>query len=151
MSFFVYILQCSDTSYYTGHTDNLEKRLAEHTQGTLPSCYTFNRRPLQLVFQQPFVTREEALAAEQQIKGWSRAKKEAMMRGDWQEVSMLARNRANSVRPERVEGQTEIMPPNRPEIPVRPEPVEGRIGSALRQAQSERWYRPMNKPGESGA
>jgi len=91
MSFFVYILKCSDGSYYTGHTDNLEKRLAEHTQGTLPSCYTFNRCPVQLVFQQSFGSREEALAAERQIKGWSRAKKEAMMRSDWEEVSRLAR------------------------------------------------------------
>lgn len=90
MPFFVYILQCSDTSYYTGHTDNLDKRLAEHAQGTLPSCYTYKRRPVQLVFRQSFGSREESLAAERQIKGWSRAKKEAMMRGDWQEVSRLA-------------------------------------------------------------
>jgi predicted GIY-YIG superfamily endonuclease len=104
MPFFVYILKCSDASYYTGQTDNLDKRLAEHAQGTLPSCYTFNRRPVQLVFHQSFGTREEALAAEQQIKGWSRAKKQAMMRGAWQEVSRLARNRPNPVRPEPVEG-----------------------------------------------
>ena len=104
MPFFVYILHCSDTSYYTGHTDNLDKRLAEHTQGTLPSCYTFKRRPVQLVFNQSFSSREEALAAERQIKGWSRAKKEAMMRGDWQEVSRMARTAgsrpsASSLRP----------------------------------------------------
>lgn len=128
MPFFVYILKCSDTSYYTGHTDNLEKRLAEHAQGTHPSCYTFNRRPVHLVFQQPFGTREEALAAERQIKGWSRAKKEAMMRGDWQEVSKLASTRA---------------------ISVRPEPVEGRTGNALRQAQGE-WRRSPMKVEEFG-
>ncbi len=93
MAFHVYILKCSDESYYTGHTDNLEKRLAEHIQGVITSCYTFKRRPVQLVYNETFGTREEALAAEQQIKGWSRAKKEAMMRGDWAEVSRLARSK----------------------------------------------------------
>jgi len=90
MAFFVYILRCSDGSYYTGHSDNLEKRIHEHQSGAISSCYTFKRRPLQLVFSQDFPTREEALSAEQQIKGWSRKKKEAMMRGDWAEVSRLA-------------------------------------------------------------
>jgi len=103
MAFFVYILQCADDSYYTGHTDNLEKRIAEHHAGAITSCYTYKRRPLQLVFAQDFPTREEALASEQQIKGWSRKKKEAMMRGDWAEVSRLAKS--NTVRPELVEGQ----------------------------------------------
>ena len=91
MAFHVYILKCADESYYTGHSDNLEKRVAEHMAGAIPSCYTFKRRPVQLVFTQSFTTRDEALAAEQQNKGWSRAKKEAMMRGDWAEVSRLAK------------------------------------------------------------
>ena len=92
MAFYVYILKCSDKSYYTGHTDNLEKRLAEHINGEITSCYTFKRRPVQLVYNETFGTREEALSAEQKIKGWSRAKKEAMMCGDWAEVSRLARS-----------------------------------------------------------
>ncbi len=103
MAFWVYILQCADDSYYTGHSDNLEKRIAEHHAGAITSCYTYKRRPLQLVFSQDFPTREEALASEQQIKGWSRKKKEAMMRGDWAEVSRLAKS--PTVRPEPVEGQ----------------------------------------------
>jgi putative endonuclease len=94
MSFWVYILRCADGSYYTGHTDNLEKRIAEHHAGAISNCYTFKRRPLQLAFSQDFPTREEALASEQQIKGWSRKKKEAMMRGDWAEVSRLAKSKA---------------------------------------------------------
>ena len=93
MSFWVYILRCADNSYYTGHTDNLEKRLAEHHSGELP-CYTQTRRPVSLVFLQEYPTRKEALASEQQIKGWSRKKKEAMMRGDWVEVSRLAKSRS---------------------------------------------------------
>ena len=103
MTFWVYILRCADDSYYTGHTDNLEKRIAEHHAGTITSCYTYKRRPLQLAFSQDFPTREEALASKQQIKGWSRKKKEAMLRGDWAEVSRLAKS--NTVRPELVEGQ----------------------------------------------
>jgi predicted GIY-YIG superfamily endonuclease len=89
--FWVYILRCVDGSYYTGHTDNLERRIAQHKSGAIPTCYTFQRRPVELVFSQTFFTREEALAAERQIKGWSRKKKQAMMRGDWAEVSRLAR------------------------------------------------------------
>lgn len=110
MSFWVYILRCSDNSYYTGHTDNLENRIYQHHSGAIPSCYTFKRRPLELVFSQDFPTREQALASEQQIKGWSRKKKEAMMRGDWAEVSRLAKSKTgcgeleNAVRPELVEG-----------------------------------------------
>jgi len=90
MSFWVYILRCADNSYYTGHTDNLEKRFVDHQQG-LCGGYTSRRLPVELVFSQACTTREEALSAEQQIKGWSRKKKEAMMRGDWAEVSRLAK------------------------------------------------------------
>ena len=92
MSFWVYIIRCADGSYYTGHTDNLEQRICEHTSGASANCYTFKRRPLELVFSQDFVSREEALASEQQIKGWSRKKKEAMIRSDWVEVSRLAKS-----------------------------------------------------------
>jgi putative endonuclease len=94
MAFWVYILRCSDASYYTGHTDNLEKRVAEHQAGEI-ECYTFTRRPVELVFEEVFSTREEVLAAERQIKGWSRKKKEAMIRGDWKEVKRLAWGKRN--------------------------------------------------------
>ncbi|MEI6206910.1 MAG: GIY-YIG nuclease family protein [Desulfuromonadales bacterium] len=108
MAFYVYILKCIDNSYYTGHTDNLEKRVAEHERGEITSCYTFKRRPVQLVFSESFGTREEALVAEQQIKGWSRAKKEAMMRGDWSEVSRLAKNSKCALRQAQGERKTGI-------------------------------------------
>lgn len=124
MSFWVYILRCADNSYYTGHTDNLEQRIAQHHQGYFPTCYTYKRRPLELVFYQDFVTREEALTSERQIKGWSRKKKEAMMRGDWDEVSRLAKS------------PTSVHPETFPT--VLPELVEGLHGSTLRQAQGER-------------
>ena len=90
LAFWVYVLCCADGSYYTGQTDNLERRLAEHSSGAIRSCYTFGRRPLRLVFSEDLGSREDALAAERRIKGWSRAKKEALSRRDWAEVSRLA-------------------------------------------------------------
>lgn len=92
MSFWVYLLKCRDNSYYTGHTDNLERRVAQHQQRYFSGCYTASRLPVSLVFSQSFESREEALASERQIKGWSRKKKEAMINGDWAEVSRLAKN-----------------------------------------------------------
>ena len=89
MRFWVYILRCADNSYYTGHTDDLEQRLAKHQAGEIEG-YTSTRLPVWLLFSEEFPTREEALACERQIKGWSRRKKEALMRGDWAEVSRLA-------------------------------------------------------------
>ncbi len=99
MSFWVYILRCADGSYYTGHTDDLEMRIAQHVEGAIPSCHTHSRRPVQCIFAQDHVSREEALTAERQIKGWSRKKKEAMMRGDWAEVSRLGRSRTSGGTP----------------------------------------------------
>ena len=106
MSFWVYILRCSDGSYYTGHTEALYIRVSEHKSGAISGCYTFNRRPLELVFSESFETREEAIASERQIKGWSRKKKEAMIRGDWNEVSVLSKSRM-SVHPSTSSGRTE--------------------------------------------
>ena len=74
MSFWVYILRCADGSYYTGHTDDLERRLAEHHSGQMAG-YTATRRPVALLFSESCSTRDEALAAERRIKGWSRKKK----------------------------------------------------------------------------
>lgn len=119
MAFWTYILRCADGSYYTGHTDNLEGRLAQHHAGGIPGCYTLTRRPLELVRAEEFPTREEALAAEQQIKGWSRAKKEALIAQDWGRLQELARStrRADSVhgstgspRTESVSGSTRMDP-----------------------------------------
>jgi len=93
MSFWVYILKCADSSYYTGHTDNLDQRVGEHQTNAIPDCYTASRLPVELVYSQIFITREEALKAERQLKGWSRAKKEALIRGDWAEVSRLAKSK----------------------------------------------------------
>jgi len=92
MAFWVYILRCSDDSYYTGHTDNLENRIALHLSGGCDG-YTATRLPIELIWSQAVTTREEALSAEMQIKGWSRKKKEAMMHADWQAVNRLSKGK----------------------------------------------------------
>jgi predicted GIY-YIG superfamily endonuclease len=89
MAFFAYLLRCSDASYYAGHTEDLALRIAQHASGECRG-YTAARLPVSLVWSQEFATREEALAAERQIKGWSRAKKEALIAGDWKRVQQLA-------------------------------------------------------------
>ena len=92
MEFYTYILRCNDGSYYTGHTDDLEVRLAQHKTGALGG-YTAKRLPVELVWSDTFPTRDEAFAAERQIQGWSRAKKEALLADDRALVSRLAQNR----------------------------------------------------------
>ena len=93
LSFYVYILRCSNGSYYTGHTDDLEKRLEAHKRGAF-SGYTQNRRPAKLIFAQDFASRDEAFARERQIKGWSRRKKEALIQGNWDLLPKLAKTSA---------------------------------------------------------
>ena len=90
MEFWVYILKCSDGRYYTGHTDNLDRRFAEHQNGGF-SDFTSRRRTVTLMWQETFQTRLEALAIEARIKPWSRAKKEALIAGDWAGLSFFAR------------------------------------------------------------
>lgn len=82
MPYAIYILKCSDGSYYTGSTRELEGRVEEHQTGAHPEAYTFNRRPVQLVWSEVVETYPEAFQWEHKIKGWSRAKKEALIRGD---------------------------------------------------------------------
>ncbi|KUO53824.1 MAG: excinuclease ABC subunit C [Sphingomonadales bacterium BRH_c3] len=90
MPFYAYILLCNDGSYYSGHTDDLDFRIAQHRTGMLGG-YTAKRLPVKLVWSVSFPTRDEAFATERQIKGWSRAKKEALIAGDWQLISQLSR------------------------------------------------------------
>ncbi|MCB0220228.1 MAG: GIY-YIG nuclease family protein [Chrysiogenetes bacterium] len=90
MAFYTYMLRCSDGRYYVGHTENLEVRVAQHNRGELPG-YTKNRRPVELVWSQDFESRLEALTCERQIKGWSRKKKAALIRGDWSEIARLSK------------------------------------------------------------
>jgi putative endonuclease len=99
----LYILRCVDGSYYVGTTrQRLEERIAEHQSGAFDG-YTARRRPVSLVFHEPFARIEDAVSAERQIKGWRREKKEALIRGDYAALPPLARRRpvSLSVRPSR--------------------------------------------------
>ncbi len=89
MPLYVYILQCSDGSYYTGMTENLLHRLSQHESGDDPHSYTHSRSPVKLVWSQEFPSHEEAFACERQIKGWNRKKKEALIRNDLQAVHQI--------------------------------------------------------------
>ena len=88
---YVYILKCSDSSYYTGVTSNLEQRIFQHNTAFFPDCYTANKRPLKLVFYSEFTDINFAFEKEKQIKKWSRAKKEALINGDYDTLPNLAR------------------------------------------------------------
>jgi predicted GIY-YIG superfamily endonuclease len=92
MSFWAYMLHCRGGVFYSGHTDNLEVRLAQHKTGAIPG-FTSRLLPVELVWSQEFPTRIEALEAERRIKGWSRAKKMALIRGDWSAISALAKSK----------------------------------------------------------
>lgn len=90
----IYILLCADGSYYTGITRrSVETRFSEHEQGLDPTCYTFKRRPLKIAHIENHERIDEAVATERRIKGWSRANKEAYIRGDYRRLSELAKNR----------------------------------------------------------
>ena len=88
--FYMYILECSDGSYYVGHTYDLNKRISQHML-KLYEGYTAARLPVTLVGAQTFYTRDEAFAAERKVKKWARAKKEAFIKSNWNELSNLAK------------------------------------------------------------
>jgi putative endonuclease len=93
MGGFLYILLCRDGSYYVGSTSgSLAKRMAEHQAGSFDG-YTADRRPVSLVFQQVFEAIEDAIAAERQVKGWRREKKQALIRGDYAALPLLSSRR----------------------------------------------------------
>ncbi len=96
MAFYIYILKCSDGSYYTGHTDNIELRAAQHNRGEIPG-YTASRMPLTLAYVEDCASREDAFKAERQIKGWSRRKKEAFMDKDWERLKELSKTSQGKV------------------------------------------------------
>jgi putative endonuclease len=90
---FVYILKCSDNSYYTGVTSNLELRVFKHQSGFYQDCYTFNKRPVELLFYCEFTDITIAISTEKQIKKWSKVKKEALINGDYDNLPNLAKKK----------------------------------------------------------
>jgi putative endonuclease len=93
LSAYVYILRCADGSYYVGSTRaSLEQRVAEHNAGAFGG-HTARRRPVTLVFHEEFDRITDAIAAERQLKGWTRAKKEALIAGDFATLHALAKGK----------------------------------------------------------
>jgi tRNA/rRNA methyltransferase len=137
MSFWTYILRLSNGIYYTGHTDDLDRRIAEHQSGVIKG-YTHDKRPVELMWADEFPTRAEALEAELRVKSWSRAKKEALIAGNWERLSEAAippgerKDRASAslggaprLRSGRTDLSTSMIPP------VRVEPFDAACGGAL--------------------
>jgi len=89
----IYIVRCADDSFYVGSTrTSLDQRIAQHNDGTFGG-YTSGRRPVQLVFSESFERIEDGLAIERRIKGWTRAKKEALIAGNLEALKKLAKKR----------------------------------------------------------
>ena len=169
--FYAYLLRCADGKYYAGHTDNLEKRMAEHQSGSIPS-YTQMRRPVELCWSESFQTRDEARTIERQIKGWTRAKKEALTAGDWDAVRALAKKSFDTglrqaqpllrTNGEEIGGSATTPTPPPVIILVRPQLGEN-IGKAARAmlnfgltemrlvAPRDGWPNPSTGPAASGA
>lgn len=93
-NYYVYIVQCSDGMYYTGVTNDLERRLWEHNTGFISDCFTYNRRPVVLKYEEHFTNINNAIAREKQLKGWSRKKKEALFERNWKLISELAKSKS---------------------------------------------------------
>ncbi len=90
-SLIVYIVKCNDDSYYTGVTNDLDRRIKEHNEGKDRDAYTFKRRPVTLMFTVGFDTNQEAFDFETKIKGWSRKKKEALFESKWDKIQELSK------------------------------------------------------------
>ena len=91
MAIYVYMVRCADNSYYIGSAtgDDLQPRIDQHNSGAFPG-YTFRRRPVVLVWSERFDRITDGIAVERQIKGWSRAKKEALIQNDWLKIGQLS-------------------------------------------------------------
>ena len=89
-TYFVYILKCADDSLYTGITNNLDVRLAQHKAGSNNNSYTYDKKPIKLIYYKEFSDVLQAIYYEKKIKGWSRNKKWALIRGDYNMLQILA-------------------------------------------------------------
>ena len=94
MPFYVYILECADKSYYIGSTSDIAKRLATHNAGK-GAVWTAKRLPVRVIYQEQYADRSKALNREQQLKGWSRAKKEALIKNDIDLLTRLSKSHSN--------------------------------------------------------
>lgn len=92
-NYFVYIVICSDASYYIGITNNMERRLWEHNHEENTTSYTYSRRPVAIKYCERFKEVKQAITWDKQLKGWSRKKKEALFRDDGDEIKRLAQSK----------------------------------------------------------
>jgi len=101
MKYWVYILRCDDGAFYVGshRGENVETRVGEHNAGLDRFAWTYSRRPVRLVWNQEFQRPQDAIAVERQIKGWTRAKKEAAIASQWRLIPELAARRTHSQGP----------------------------------------------------
>ena len=99
MQIWVYILKCADDSYYVGSHRGPDPaiREAEHNDGLDRYAYTYARRPVRLAWSEEFEDPTQAVAFERKLKGWSRAKKEAVINGEWKLLPDLSRRRSRPV------------------------------------------------------
>ena len=93
--YYLYILKCSDDTYYTGVTSNINKRLKQHQSSFFKDSYTSKRLPVELVFYTEFTHIGIAIEKEKQIKKWSKAKKEALINGEYQKLPNLSKKKFN--------------------------------------------------------
>lgn len=90
---YVYILKCADGSFYVGVTNNIDKRVNEHQSGKHRGSYTYSRLPVELVFCESFTDPESAFKFETRIKKWSKAKKLALINGDFEKLPLLSKKK----------------------------------------------------------
>jgi predicted GIY-YIG superfamily endonuclease len=88
--YYVYILECKDDSFYIGLTNELIRRFEEHCKGEYETCYTYKRMPVTLVYYETIPFLQDAIDREKQLKGWSRAKKTALIKQDYHNLQLLA-------------------------------------------------------------
>lgn len=98
-NYYVYVIECNDGFYYTGFTNDLERRILEHNEGIDPSCFTYKRRPVTLKYFERFTEATQGIAREKQLKGWSRKKKEALFTEDFELLKKLSKSRKESNHP----------------------------------------------------
>ena len=107
---FMYILECSDGSYYVGSTGNIHARFEQHQKG-LGAEYTKHRLPVKLVYCRETPSVAQAFAWEKKVQGWSRAKRQALIRGDWDALPGLSKRKTRQVRPAWLNDDSELPPP----------------------------------------
>ena len=95
---YIYILKCSDGSYYVGHTNNLKTRILRHNSSRATK-WTACRLPVRLIYRESHETEKQAIIREKQIKRWSRAKKEALIKGDIKTLRNSAKRRRHTSKP----------------------------------------------------